>query len=534
MDIQKRILHLEKKMGSLAKNCSTDKKLSAEVDNFRDLLTENLNYINEECERYNFLLDHASDSIFIHNAEGVILSANKTACEKYRYTAEEFQGMHISKLDLAGREVYVLMKKQLEILDKTGYAQFETTHKSGKGKIFEVEINCRKINRNNQEVLISICRDITERKKTGEALHQARIKLEKIIRQTGDGIILYEKTGKITLWNSGAEKVFGVKAEEAVGKKLQAIQYNLFSGKLKNRKLINQKFREYTSLEHPELYNTGFENEIIVPGKGKRIIQAIVFPIMFGPDKYIFCSAVRDITDIKNIEQQLRDLNETKDKIFSIIAHDLKGSLSAVSGFSDLLLKYSGHYDKEKQKTFLEQINSSSISALTILDNLLEWASEQTGKTGFHPAYLDLDPLLQEVKDVMDPQALAKNISLNILTREKTDIYADPNLLKTILRNLVSNAIKFGKSKVEISALPAAGSIEITVADDGTGISKKRAGKLFTGGLAGTTIGTVGEKGSGLGLILCREFVEKHGGKIRAESEFGKGSRFIFSLPLKT
>jgi len=238
--------------------------------------------------------------------------------------------------------------------------------------------------------------------------------------------------------------------------------------------------------------------------------------------------------ELEQHESELKELNATKDKILSIIAHDLKSPFNSIIGFSELLSENLNDYDKTKTKEFIGLINFSAKHTLILLDNLLVWAKTQTGQIDFKPEKIEVKPIIQNIIDILSSSALFKNISLNHYLSNNIEVYADPNMLNTILRNLIANAIKFTNNggKVDISAVLSPQYIEVTVADNGIGIDEVTQSNLFKKDVNYTSKGTANEKGSGLGLMLCKEFVEKHGGKIWVVSELGKGSNFKFTIPL--
>jgi PAS domain S-box-containing protein len=244
----------------------------------------------------------------------------------------------------------------------------------------------------------------------------------------------------------------------------------------------------------------------------------------------------RKQAELKLIERetQLRELNSTKDKLFSIIAHDLRSPFNAILGFSKLLKDNIDDFDAAETQEYLEFINSSAKNTLVLLDNLLNWAKSQTGKLLFNPKNISVITLVGEILDVSTSAAKIKNITIKFVQKEDIEVYADVHMLQTILRNLISNALKFTREdgNIMISAIQAENRIEISVSDDGVGMSEQTRSTLFEMGSKTVTKGTANEKGSGLGLILCKEFVEKHGGTIWVESEPGKGSAFTFSLPV--
>ena len=235
------------------------------------------------------------------------------------------------------------------------------------------------------------------------------------------------------------------------------------------------------------------------------------------------------------MNDELVGLNASKDKFFSIIAHDLKNPFSNIIGLSGILMEELKSGDPKLNEECVEMINVSAVQSLKLLENLLEWAKSQTGKLLFNPMPINLRELYNEEFDLLHEMASGKRIELINSIPDELTITADRNMIMTVLRNLVSNAVKFTHKdgKVEVNAISNGKLVEISVADNGIGMSKENMGKLFRIDANLSTNGTEDEKGTGLGLFLCKEFIEKHGGKIWVESELGKGSVFKFILPLE-
>jgi signal transduction histidine kinase len=251
---------------------------------------------------------------------------------------------------------------------------------------------------------------------------------------------------------------------------------------------------------------------------------------------------VRLVEDLNKAKQELiesdavlRKINLNNDKLFSIIAHDLRSPFNGILGFSEILFEEYNDLEPDEVKEYAKNINTSARSTLNLLDNLLTWAKAQSGQVSFNRESLLLEPIIMEITDVLKLNAAIKNISLNHLSIDGIMVFADRNMLETIIRNLVSNAIKFTNpcGRIDINAVQNADYVKVSIADNGVGMSEETCKKLFLVNSNMTSKGTVGEKGSGLGLLLCKEFVDKHGGKIWAESEEGLGSTFHFTLPYK-
>ena len=236
---------------------------------------------------------------------------------------------------------------------------------------------------------------------------------------------------------------------------------------------------------------------------------------------------------IQTQNEQLQEINATKDKFFNIIAHDLKNPFNGIMGISEFIVSSWPDSTYEETVPLVKMIHESSQSAYNLLENLLEWSKAQTGRINFNPENFMFESLLMEINDLLKNISEQKNISINYQITDKLELFADRNMIHTILRNLVTNAIKFTEAngKIVISAARTDNEVKVTVSDSGIGISDANKEKLFKISEKITSLGTDNEKGTGLGLLLCKEFVEKHGGKIWVESELGKGSNFIFTIP---
>jgi signal transduction histidine kinase len=237
--------------------------------------------------------------------------------------------------------------------------------------------------------------------------------------------------------------------------------------------------------------------------------------------------------NLVRLNHDLNKLNATKNKLFSIIAHDLRSPFTSILGFSELLIQNIRTYGPENSEEFITHISNTAEHTLTLLDNLLSWARTQTGEIDFKPENLHPYPIVEEIVGLLNSSATIKNITLNNSVPDDIIVYADPNMFKTILRNLVQNSIKFTNSggTVDIHAISKQNQIVFSITDNGVGMSKETHNNIFSIDTTVITNGTDHERGSGLGLVLCKEFIEKNGGKIWAESEVGKGSKFEFTIP---
>ena len=243
---------------------------------------------------------------------------------------------------------------------------------------------------------------------------------------------------------------------------------------------------------------------------------------------------VRTHLELLQQKRNLKELNATKDKFFSIIAHDLKSPLNQLLGLSEILQKELSADSGDDVKNLAKLMNESAKSGRMLLENLLEWSRSQSGTINFKPKKLDIALVSKEIIKLNENNAVQKSIVIQSKIKNGVSAFADENMIKTILRNLISNGIKFTKNGGEIGlkAKIVDNMVIYAVSDNGIGIKPMDLKKLFRIDVNPNTIGNSKEKGTGLGLILCKEFVEINGGEIWVESNFGEGSTFKFSMPV--
>ncbi|MDD2278925.1 MAG: hybrid sensor histidine kinase/response regulator [Bacteroidales bacterium] len=234
-------------------------------------------------------------------------------------------------------------------------------------------------------------------------------------------------------------------------------------------------------------------------------------------------------------EKSLKQINATKDKFFSIIAHDLKNPLNNILQLSNLLKENysSASHSESNLDEIIAHLTATAENTTELLANLLDWAQFQVGHIKYSPQKLLFTSINKQCFDLLSSTAYAKGITLESSIHDSIHVFADENMTLTLLRNLISNAIKFTPKKgtVKVSAIRKDKIIKICVSDTGVGIAEERLDTIFLVTKSKSTYGTDGEHGTGLGLILCKEFVNRHQGDIWVESELGKGSQFYFTLP---
>ncbi len=245
---------------------------------------------------------------------------------------------------------------------------------------------------------------------------------------------------------------------------------------------------------------------------------------------------IHELTITTNELEQAIQLNKAKDQLLAILGHDLRNQFTGLIGCSGLLAENIQTFNIDQLRDIANQIANSAQNAYSLLDEILVWSKAQTNRTTFEPRSLNFSAICREILEFLKPGAISKTITLNCNNQTDIEIFADIDMLKTVLRNLISNAIKFTDKEgvININAKKDSLYVTISVSDNGTGVPADSLTKLFDASHVLTTEGTKGEKGTGLGLLLCKEFVEKHGGKIWVESELGKGSIFSFNIPQKT
>ena len=368
-------------------------------------------------------------------------------------------------------------------------------------------------------------RFITEKRKAEQALQLS----DEILKQLPDTILLADTKGNITRWMGSSRDLFGYSHDEMIGKNIS--DFLLKTGEKESS--LFEELRKKGSL----IFETPFSKK-----DGTEILVESQFSIFYDEQhKPIAIIGInRDITErkkaeqeIKKINKELAALNSSKDKLFTIISHDLKGPFSGFLGITEELMNNINDLSKEEIHNFASVMNLTAEKMNTLMNNLLEWAKMQSGKLEFNPGNIYLKDLIQNIIKLYASSAASKSINIIDNISDLITVFADRYMLSLVLRNLISNAVKFtpngGEIKIDYSKKGK--SVKVSVSDNGIGIDEEGLDRLFAIDSGYTTKGTNGEEGTGLGLVICKEMVEKNGGSLTVASVVGKGSTFSFTLP---
>jgi len=380
----------------------------------------------------------------------------------------------------------------------------------------------------------SMARNISKRKHAELALKESETKFREIINQINDGIIVFDEEGKIIIWNKGAEKICGINSNDILNKSIVDFRYQVTPPGLKDREQIEKTIKGILTQQTPEIFNQILDFEIIKPDSENLInLQNTIFPIELEGYN-LFCVVFRDTTEIKRYEKELVRISADKDKFYSAIARYMYTPLNTFHNFSKVMAVEMDTLPIKEFQKMAVMMSKSATNLYSLLDNLLQWTRMNQGKIAFKPEKLNFIKTSQDALSILKPNADLKNIKINHFANEEITVFADVFMIKTILRNLVSNAIKFtaNDAQIDISAKQTPSYVTISVLDKGAGLSSDNLTKLLTTSEIHTALDIGEEKGTTLGLLLCKEFVEKHGGKIWAESANELGSEVKFTLPI--
>lgn len=382
-----------------------------------------------------------------------------------------------------------------------------------------------------------ISKDITDKQSLENENLFKQLLLENIIENIPDQVYYKDRNSKFVLCNTPVALLAGCTSEKDL---LGKSDFDFHP-----HHLAQQYYNDEQAIMDKGEKLLDYEEQIINKKTGELHWNlSSKVPVRDAGGKVIGLAGInRDITARKKTEEEINlknellvTINAEKDKFFSIIAHDLKGPLSAFLDATQILIKEIQNMSLEEIKDITINMKDSASNIYGLLENLLEWSRLKRGMMNFNPEIINVKRITSECLKVLKESASKKEIKITSYLPDNIEIYADSHMLETVVRNLVSNAIKFTPKSGEISLTATAtegNTIEIKVSDNGIGMPGALIYKLFLLNEKTNRLGTEGELSSGLGLLLCKEFIDKHGGKIWVESEEGKGSTFSFTIPGK-
>ena len=510
-----------------------------------------------------FFDEDASIKLLVDPDSGMIKAANKAAESFYGYSREQLVYMKVNDLNRLPQGVMI---NELAGIKTKASNYFERTHWLVSGESREVEIYSTPLDIDRHLHLFYIIHDVTSRKVALEALRISEERYRVLFEHSA--IPIWEEDfSDVKKYLDKLKRAKGINNLRGYLEENPDVVINLVSmikvsdvnqksvdffevnekGKL-IRNLVNNFTNEVLNVYREEMIvlsegKTSFSAEIpVVTGSGKQKVIAVNLFVTPGFEQTLarvlvsfvdVTTRVKIQTELQESVKTLNKLNATKDRFFSIIAHDLKNPFNSILGFADLLRQYHKKYDDEKRELLIQNLFDSSTKAYELLENLLDWARSQLGRLEFKNVPFNLAEIAEEVTSSLSMHAKQKNINVSINIDQNIYVMGDTYVFQTILRNLFSNAIKFTNENgfVSISANETNNAVTVAVTDTGIGIPKHLQDKLFSLEGINTTRGTGNEIGTGLGLLLCAEFVEKSGGTIHVTSKPGKGSTFKFTVP---
>jgi PAS domain S-box-containing protein len=493
--------------------------------------------IKDNEEKLKFYTDNSPMAVIEWDSDFIVNRWTGDSEKIFGWNTEEVIGKKIMDLNIIYEPDIPIVQKTMEKLTSGLFKQvFSTNRNLRKDRsIITCEWYNTILKNQNGEMLsvLSQVLDITERKRAEQVIKERESSLRNAQEIGKMGSWEWDLVTQKTKWSDNYFAIHGLKSTEVEP------TFELF------RSRIHPDDVHFLDETHTNIMKDkapfSFELRLIQPDGTFKWIQNNISPVIEDDKLVKLNGVIIDITDGKVAELALKEsggkllrLNADKDIFISILSHDLKSPFNNLLGLSEVLTEDIRKLDINEIENLANQINKTARNTYNLLEDLLTWARTQQGKIPFKPQKLSLIDICKNILEILNPNAKTKNISINYLIEDQLNVFADSDMLRTILRNLVSNAIKFTNDggAIIINAEENSGNVTISVKDNGIGIPHNNLAKLFEISEVITTKGTAKETGTGLGLLLCKEFVEKHGGKIWVESEVGKGSDFKFTLSI--
>ena len=525
----------------------SNRRLREEIE-MRKKIEKNL---AESEENFRLISVSAKDAIVKMDCKGKVAFWNPAAERIFGYTSEEILGRDVHEF-LAPPDKREEARVVVENFIKNGRGKLigntvEMEVKRKDGTLLPMEISLSSLKTpSGQYQAVGIIRDISERKKTENQIRESNLFLQTLINTIPVPIFYKNILGIYLGGNQAFFSFLGKKPDDVIGKSVhRVVAEKKFAGTFvdMDKKLLKSGTKQVYEARvvngHGEVRDVIFHKAAYKNSVGETAGLVGIF-IDVTENRMV----TRELTELKeHLEEQvakrtaqLQEANATKDKFFSIIAHDLKSPFNIIQGFLNLIHEEFDEFNSQELKEFIGKTLEASTNTFTLLENLLEWSRSQRGTIEYKPVRMNLCETCDEVIHYNADMAENKNIRIiNTISHDHV-AFADANMTRTIIRNLVTNALKFSHpaGDIKISAEIDGDKVIVCVQDKGIGMNKDYLEKLFMINEKTQRQGTYKEKGTGLGLILCKEFVEKNKGKIWVESREDEGSAFYFSLPLAT
>lgn len=483
--------------------------------------------LRNSIERNNALLGANPDLMFVFNSNCKIIDFHSESHDQLLVEPDKFLGKLVE--DILPHEVVIITREKVAKVIATGEPDY-SNYQLNIGndiKYFESRyVAC------GEKQVLSIVRDITEQKRAEEKLKMAKESYLDIFNSVSEAIYLLDDSGNYLDLNKGAEKMYLRDKKELIGKSPFFVAAPGFN----NLEDIQEKMSRVLKTGLTETFDFW-----AVRKNGEVFPKEVIVNRGTFFSKKVLIHTARDITEKKRIEDRIRDKNQElintnneKDKFFSIIAHDLRSPILSFLGITQIISEDLQSLSMSDIQQMTKDMSKSANNLYGLLENLLEWSRLQRGMTNFTPKRIQLMPKIEETLKTIVESINKKEIIVKYNIPENMEVFADENMFASIIRNLVSNAVKFTPKggNIRISATNSTdNNIEISIQDSGIGMNPDMLNKLFSINQETSRVGTDGEPSSGLGLMLCKDFVEKHGGKLWAESKEGKGSTFHVSIP---
>lgn len=497
--------------------------------------------LQESEKKYRSLVQYSSDPIFSFNNDGSYRFVNEAFAKAFAKSPGEIIGKNPHALFPAteAEKRLATIKHVLQTGEKEEI-EVVVVQSTGEKKYFVTMVDPIKDEQGTVLWISCVSKDITERKRAELALRISEERFRSLLQSVPlIAVQGYGKDGTTQYWNEASERLYGYTAQEAIGRNLLDL---IIPAELEDgiREAVKNSLQSGIPVPASEL------SLMRKDGTRVAVLSSHAVVCIPGLEPELFCFDI-DITERKRAEEEITKANQKleklvseKDKLFSIIAHDLRSPFHGLIGLTEVLVTELNLLSSAEIEKYSKAVHTSVLNLYKLLENLLEWSQLQKGSISYAPVSTNLAGIFMQSADAVKQIAVQKAIAIINEIPKHLTISADEKMINSVLRNLLSNAVKFTERHGTVIAnaeLTSTGMVQINITDNGIGISQNIIDKLFQLGERVSTRGTENEPSTGLGLILCKEFVEKHGGRIWVESvEKNKnephsgGSTFSFTL----